>query len=184
MNELPQIIDRIIRNSHFLLRFFIIGALRSQNSLIIFQETGLLVVLFSIQIEINTMKNLYRSLSVIVLVFCLVSCKNTAEPEVKTVDIAVSENPTESNNNASYAKVEFNIKGMTCAMGCAKTIEKKMAQMDGVKMAKVDFEKELAMVEYDEAKVTPKTLEETVTKVSEAYKVEDIKTVEQFSTDK
>ena len=34
---------------------------------------------------------------------------------------------------------------MTCAMGCAKTIEKKMAKMDGVKMAKVDFEKELAM---------------------------------------
>ena len=125
-----------------------------------------------------------RSLSVIALVFCLVSCKNTVEPEVKTVDTAVLETPTELDKNATYAKVEFNIKGMTCAMGCAKTIEKKMAKMDGVKMAKVDFENELAMVEYDEAKVTPQSLEETVTKVSEVYKVEDIKTVEQFSTDK
>ena len=130
------------------------------------------------------MKNLLRSLGVIVLVFCLVSCKNTVKPEVKTVEIAVSEYPTELDKNASYAKVEFNIKGMTCAMGCAKTIEKKMATMDGVKMAKVDFENELAMVEYDEAKVTPQTLEKTVTMVSEAYKVEDIKTVEQFSTEK
>ena len=45
--------------------------------------------------------------------------------------------------NATYAKAEFGIEGMTCAMGCAKTIEKKMAKMDGVKSAKVDFEKEM-----------------------------------------
>ena len=50
---------------------------------------------------------------------------------------------------------------MSCAMGCAKKIEKNIAKMDGVKSAKVDFDKEIAMVEYDEAMVTPKTLEES-----------------------
>jgi len=48
---------------------------------------------------------------------------------------------------------------MTCEMGCAKTIEKKMAKMEGVKTAKVDFDTRLAMVEYDEAKVSPKSLQ-------------------------
>jgi len=52
--------------------------------------------------------------------------------------------------------------------------------MDGVKSAKVDFDKKLAMVEYNEAKVTPLNLEETVGKVSDAYKVSAMKTVDKF----
>lgn len=114
------------------------------------------------------------------------SCKNNSEPEVKTVEIASSKKEIKAklDPNATYAKVEFNIKGMTCAMGCAKTIEKKMAKMEGVKTAKVDFEKELAMVEFDEAKVTPNSLKEAVVKVSEVYKVEEIKAVNEFSVEK
>lgn len=114
------------------------------------------------------------------------SCKNNSEPEVKTVEVASLNKETKAklNPNATYAKVEFNIKGMTCAMGCAKTIEKKMAKMEGVKMAKVDFDKELAMVEFDEAKVNPNLLKEAVSKVSDIYKVEEIKTVNEFSTEK
>jgi Cu+-exporting ATPase len=73
---------------------------------------------------------------------------------------------------------------MTCAMGCAKTIEKKLAGMEGVQSATVDFDKKLAMVVYNEAKVTTKNLEETVTKVGDAYTVKDMKTVEDFSTKK
>lgn len=114
------------------------------------------------------------------------SCKNNSEPEVKTVEIASSNKEIKAklDPNATYAKVEFNIKGMTCAMGCAKTIEKKMAKMEGVKTAKVDFEKELAMVEFDEAKVTPNSLKEAVVKVSEVYKVEEIKAVNEFLVEK
>ncbi|MFD1062766.1 heavy-metal-associated domain-containing protein [Winogradskyella litorisediminis] len=113
-----------------------------------------------------------------------VACKNNTEPEVITVKTIAEDTKSTLDPNANYAKVEFNIKGMTCAMGCAKTIEKKMAKMDGVKSAVVDFDKELAMVEYDDAKVSPKSLKETVSKVSEIYKVEDIKTVDQFTTEK
>ena len=84
--------------------------------------------------------------------------------------------------NATYAKAEFTINGMTCELGCANTIEKKIAKMDGVKSAKVDFDLELAMVEYDEAIVTPTSLEKTVTQVASTYKVEDMKTVVNFSS--
>jgi Cu+-exporting ATPase len=131
----------------------------------------------------NTFKNICI-VAIMALVFS--SCKNEQQPEVKTVDVEVTKKDVAQNldPNATYAKVEFSIDGMTCAMGCAKTIEKKMAKMDGVKSAKVDFDTRLAMVEYDEAKVSPKTLEEAVTKVGEVYKVKDMKKVTDFGTEK
>lgn len=123
-------------------------------------------------------------LAIMALIFT--SCKNNTQPEVKTVDTEVSEKEVAQtlDQNATYAKVEFGIDGMTCAMGCAKTIEKKMAKMDGVKSAEVDFDRRLAMVEYDEAKVTPKSLEETVTKVADIYKVKDMHKVDSFDAEK
>ena len=86
--------------------------------------------------------------------------------------------------NATYAKAEFTIEGMTCAMGCAKSIEKKMAKMEGVKSAIVDFDTRLAMVEYDEAKVNETSLEEIVKKAGDMYSVSDMKTVDAFSDKK
>ena len=114
----------------------------------------------------------------------IVACKNETEPEVKTVETEFTAQASTLDPNAHYAKAEFGIEGMTCAMGCAKTIEKKIAKMDGVKSAKVDFDKQLAMVEYDDAKVTPQSLEEAVKKTGDMYSVKDMKTVETFSTEK
>jgi len=127
----------------------------------------------------NTFKNICI---VAILALVISACKNEVQPEVKTVDVEVTKKDIAEalDPNATYAKVEFSIDGMTCAMGCAKTIEKKMAKMEGVKMAKVDFDKRLAMVEYDEAKVSPESLEETVTKVADIYKVKDMKVVKDF----
>ncbi|TBN03317.1 heavy-metal-associated domain-containing protein [Hyunsoonleella flava] len=110
------------------------------------------------------------------------SCKNNKEAEVKTVDVETTVQK-QLDPNATYAKAEFTVKGMTCEIGCAATIQKKIAKMDGVKFAKVDFKNELAMVEYDEAKVNPNSLEETVTSVADIYKVSDMKTVEAFSSE-
>lgn len=111
------------------------------------------------------------------------ACKNEAQPEVKTVDTEIAVNNNTLDPNANYAKAEFGIDGMTCAMGCAKTIEKKLAKMEGVKSAKVDFGKKIAMVEYDDAKVTPTTLEETVRETGKVYSVNNMKTVDSFSSE-
>ena len=130
-----------------------------------------------------------KTLKTIVLLTTLalfsVSCKDSAQPEIKTVEM---EQPTTASQkqldpNATYAKAEFAIEGMTCQMGCAKTIEKKIAKMEGVKSAVVDFDKRLAMVEYDNAKVTPMSLEAAVESVGDAYSVKDMKTVDAFSND-
>ncbi|GAA4804110.1 heavy metal-associated domain-containing protein [Litoribaculum gwangyangense] len=111
------------------------------------------------------------------------NCKNDVKPEIKTVE-AITDTKKELDPNATYAKAEFTIDGMMCAIGCAATIEKKIAKMEGVKSAIVDFDKKLAMVEYNEAKVTPASLEETVSGVSDTYKVSNMKTVTDFSTSK
>lgn len=128
------------------------------------------------------MKTIKYILSIAACTLVMLSCKNEKQAEVKTVDVEVSTEKT-LDPNATYAKAEFTVKGMTCAVGCAATIEKKIAKMEGVKFAKVDFEKELAMVEYDEAKVTPTSLENTVTGVADMYKVSDMKTVNAFSNE-
>ena len=120
-------------------------------------------------------------LTAVVFVFTI-ACKNNGNPEIKTVDTESADLTANTiDPNITYTKAEFGIEGMTCEIGCARTIEKKIAKMDGVKFAKVDFNKKMAMVEYDPAKVTPTNLEETVTKVGDVYKVKDMKMVEEFS---
>ena len=127
------------------------------------------------------MKTIKHILTLALIAVFAFSCKNENKPEVKTVEVE-TETVKELDPNATYAKAEFTIDGMTCAIGCAAQIQKKIAKMDGVKSANVDFDKKLAMVEYNEAKVTPTTLEEAVAKVSDTYKVSEMKTVEDFST--
>ena len=125
------------------------------------------------------MKTITYILTFILIATFTFSCKNEVKPEIKTVEVA-SKTKKELDPNATYAKAKFTIDGMTCAVGCAASIQKKIAKMEGVKSAVVDFDKKLAMVEYNEAKVTHTTLEETVTKVSDTYKVSNIQTVEGF----
>ncbi|WP_055442762.1 cation transporter [Lacinutrix himadriensis] len=127
------------------------------------------------------MKQIKKIAAIAVIALAAFSCKNETKAEVVTVETAVETAKAELDPNATYAKAEFTIEGMTCAIGCARTIEKKLAKMEGVKSAKVDYDKKLAMVEYDNAKVTTTSLEETVTKVGETYTVKEMKTVESFT---
>ena len=108
------------------------------------------------------------------------ACKNEPKTEVITVETSKETNKN-LDPNATYSKAEFNIKGMTCEMGCAKTIEKKLSKMEGVKSATVDFKNEMAMVEYDVAKANPMSISKTVTSVADTYSVENMKTVADFS---
>ena len=90
------------------------------------------------------MKNFKLTLVILLICVAVWSCKNETEPEIKIIKTSESLAKTKMDNDKILAKAEFNIEGMTCAIGCAKTIEKKLAKMDGVKSAKVDFEKKLA----------------------------------------
>jgi Cu+-exporting ATPase len=71
---------------------------------------------------------------------------------------------------------------MTCEMGCAKTIEKKLAKMDGMKSAVVDFKNEMASVEFDVAKLNHSSITKAVNQVSDIYSVENMQTLKAAST--
>ncbi|WBU90377.1 heavy-metal-associated domain-containing protein [Cellulophaga omnivescoria] len=122
------------------------------------------------------------SLALVAFLALLGSCKeNKTEPEVVTVNNTVAKEKTKVfADNAEFSKAEFTIKGMTCQIGCAATIEKKLAKMEGVKSATVSFDKELAIVEYDTNSVTPEDLTKTVTSAAsgDIYTVENMHTAE------
>ena len=90
----------------------------------------------------------------------------TAAPKVKK-EIAA----------ANLQKASFAIEGMTCAMGCAKTIQDDLADLDGVQEATVDFDTKLATVSFDKTVQTTETLTKVVEAAADGktYKVKDMK---------
>lgn len=126
------------------------------------------------------MKNIKLSILALALAgITFVSCKKEEATSVAEANTQ-TETTTTSKDSKTVAKAEtttFNIEGMTCAMGCAKTIENKLAGLDGVQKATVDFDKKTATVEYDAAVQTPEKLVETVEAVADGktYKVSNVK---------
>ena len=117
------------------------------------------------------MKSIKLTLAVLVTVGTLfVSCKKETEGN-KTGTVSATK------EIANAETTSFTIEGMTCAVGCAKTIETKLAGLDGVQKATVDFDKKTATIEYDAAVQTPEKLVETVEAVADGktYKVSNVK---------
>ena len=123
------------------------------------------------------MKFLKSILNVIFILIILSSCKTDKKVEIKTIDVSSEKISQKLDPNAVYSKAEFSIKGMTCEMGCAKTIEKKLAKMYGMKSATVDFKNELALVEFDVAKINPLSITKTVNDISNIYSVENMQII-------
>ncbi len=63
---------------------------------------------------------------------------------------------------ANLQKASFTIEGMTCAIGCAKTIQEELSGLEDVQTATVDFEKKMATVSFDKTKQTPESLTKVV----------------------
>lgn len=94
-----------------------------------------------------------KTLKLAAITFALIatiSCKKEqTDTEVVTIETTETVEKKAIEENATLAKVEFNVEGMTCAVGCAAKIEKSLNNMDGIKTATVDFETKTAIVEYD-----------------------------------
>jgi copper chaperone CopZ len=94
------------------------------------------------------------------------SIKETAAPKVKK-EIAA----------ANLQKASFNIEGMSCAIGCAKTIQEELTGLEGVQKATVDFDTKLATVTFDKTVQTPEKLTKVVEAAADGktYKVSNMK---------
>ncbi|MFW0739722.1 heavy-metal-associated domain-containing protein [Flavobacterium sp. T12S277] len=109
----------------------------------------------------------------LVMVSCKKEDKNLAN--IKSENTAPKEHKAIAAENVQTSS--FKIEGMTCAMGCAKTIEKELSNLDGVEKATVDFEKKTATVVFDKTVQNQENLTKTVqaTGDGKTYKVLDIK---------
>ena len=120
------------------------------------------------------MKNLKNIGLALLMTFSLASCKQ------ENKEVAVEEPKKEAVSEADLAKMQtasFTIDGMTCAMGCAKTIENKLAAQDGVGQAVVDFDTKIATVKFDAEKQSLESLTKTIEAVAggDSYKVTESK---------
>jgi mercuric ion binding protein len=123
---------------------------------------------------LNRMKNLKNICFTLIVALAFVSCKQ--ENSELTSEITKKE----AISTADLAKMQtasFTIDGMTCAVGCAKTIENKLANQEGVGQAVVDFESKIATVKFDAKKQSLESLTTTIEAVAggDSYKVTESK---------
>ncbi|HUH50873.1 MAG TPA: heavy metal-associated domain-containing protein [Flavobacterium sp.] len=111
------------------------------------------------------------ALSTMLFVACNDKAANAETTEVDTTGTTEEAHHEILAENLQTAS--FTIEGMECEMGCAKTIEKKLAGMDGIQSASVDFDTKEARVEYDATVHTPQVIAKTVEEMAdgETYKV-------------
>ena len=113
---------------------------------------------------------------IIAIAILTFSCSDTKqEKNIKT--------KKELNKTAELVKNEFNIKGMTCEIGCAKLIESKLSKLDGVKQVKISFKDSIGKIEYDKNLISFTDIEKTVNSIADGtlYKVTKNREVKDFN---
>ncbi len=119
------------------------------------------------------MKFSYSILTLALASSLFLGCKDAADAPKDTADATKKEIAAAKNPQTAT----FHIEGMTCSMGCAKTIEEKLAEMDGVQNAKVDFDSKTAIVKFDLDKLKSEDLVVAAESCADGntYKVSDVK---------
>jgi periplasmic mercuric ion binding protein len=113
----------------------------------------------------HVMKN---TLLILVLIITAISCNNTPKKTTlenqKTKKIAIA---------ASYKSLEVEIEGMTCEIGCARTIQSKLSKVNGVTYSKVNFEAKKGQFTYDEKKISKEDIIQKINQIGggDLYKV-------------
>lgn len=88
---------------------------------------------------------LTRIVAVAFLAISVMACKPSTEKKETTIS---------SEESAMLVTSKIDIEGMTCEIGCAKTIESKVAKLEGVSESKVDFEAKKGTFTYDSNKIS------------------------------
>lgn len=123
------------------------------------------------------MKNVKNFMLVVFTSAAFLSCKNEKTESKEVIPVETTTDTVSKTIAAENLETEsFAIEGMTCQMGCANAIESKLAGLDGVQEAKVDFESKLAIVSFDKTKQNKASLIKTIDAVAggETYKATEV----------
>jgi mercuric ion binding protein len=125
--------------------------------------------------------NFTKSITIIAVAGLLfTSCKKNTEETTSATTASTETIAPKVKKEIAAANLQtasFKVEGMTCAVGCAKTIQEELTALDGVQTAKVDFETKLATVTFDKTVQNPVSLIKVVqaTGDGKTYKAADIK---------
>ena len=122
------------------------------------------------------MKNSFSFFIILSIVF-LWGCQNKLVPKVIEVPIS-QESPKKIEVLGEKAYAKLSIEGMTCAIGCAVTIEKKLQRTSGIVSAKVDFESNTGWVTYDATMLNLDGISSVVKSTGASYSVSKIISLE------
>jgi len=117
--------------------------------------------------------NIHKLLVLSIMIVLLVSsCKK--EVEKTDTFVAKTKNITQAKKPA---KATLTVEGMTCAVGCAKTIENDLLKMEGVQKATVNFDTKIATIDYDASVLKPENLVATIVSAADGktYTVTNVK---------
>ena len=115
-------------------------------------------------------KNVLSPYIFYLILVCLFSVGCSSKEEKKEAEVVLSKKTIEGDTAQSIAIL--NIEGMTCEVGCGGFITSKLKQMTGVLSAEVVFDKNLAKVKFDDAKITENDIIAAIQKLNEGqYKV-------------
>jgi periplasmic mercuric ion binding protein len=109
-----------------------------------------------------------HSITYIAVVSVLISCNSPEKKVEKSIEIIKTEATSVDGESKTIASI--GIEGMTCAVGCAKRIEKKLNAMEGVSIAAVLFEDKMAQIEFDDAKISEEDMIQLIEELGD-YKV-------------
>ena len=110
--------------------------------------------------------NVYKFICILVITcFAISSCNLEKKEAIKTA--------TSVTNKQS---VSLAISGMTCEIGCAKTIQSKLSKKQGVTKANVIFTDSIATIEFDPNKTSTEDLTSFINGIAggELYKASKI----------
>ena len=121
-----------------------------------------------------------KALYILSIAFVLFSC-NDAKKDVSSEKSGMEKQEVAAN----YKSIEVEIEGMTCEIGCAKTIESKLSKTKGVTYSKVNFEAKVGQFTFDENKISKEDVAKkiagigggalyTVVKITEIEEIKEI----------
>ncbi|WP_298287849.1 heavy metal-associated domain-containing protein [uncultured Lutibacter sp.] len=102
-----------------------------------------------------------KKLIVILFVVFTFSCNETKK-ETTTNEVHI-EKPEVA---ANYKSIVVDIEGMTCEIGCAKTIESKLSKFEGVTYSKVNFETKKGQFTFDANKTDKEAIVAKITGIA------------------
>ncbi|MBE0423552.1 MAG: heavy-metal-associated domain-containing protein [Lutibacter sp.] len=119
-----------------------------------------------------------KTIYILSMAFVLFSC-NDAKKEVSSEKSGIEKQEVAVN----YKSIAIEIEGMTCEIGCAKTIESKLSKTEGVTYSKVSFEDKIGKFTYDENKISQEDIAKKISGIGGGalYKATKITEIEEIN---